>query len=407
MTVYMHKNSPYWQICFQLSKRKFSYSSETTCHATAVELEDEYRAQAKRDLALEMAAGPRVTFNQAMHKYWKLKVFDPRPKELKTDEKINREIAKFDALTSAGKQVGLDTLCADVDTTRMLEIREELKSATANTATGRLKPSAINRQLELIFCVLNFARDHMSTPLPKRPRMKEIKLVEDDRDRIIDYDDETAICEHLDEDFQAAFVLELETAIRSGDVIGLQWSQVRLKQRHILAHRKSKGRKIYKVWLNDRAVAILEQMKGLHPTHVFTRVVETTAIVDGEPVKVATRIPYKKSHFGTRMKKAFEAAKVDDLTFHDLRRTAGTRYYLATKDYEATRQFLGHSSVEVTKRYIKIALENVIEGVFNMERDRAGRGWRLKPSRKAATSATVEKIVALAQSGRTRKAVGA
>lgn len=387
MTVYMHKNSTHWQICFQLKGRKFSFTSGTQSYDAAVELEIEHREQAKRDLALEMAAGPRVTFNQAMLRYWKLKVFDPRPKEMKTEERISREIAKYDALTLAGAQVGLTTACADVDTTRMLEIREDLKMAPANTATGMLKPSAINRQLELIFCILNFARDHMATPLPNRPRMKEVKLEEDDRDRIIDYDDETAICQHLDEDFQAAFVLELETAIRSGDVIGLQWSQVRLKQRHILAHRKSKGRKIYKVWLNDRAVAILEQMEGLHPTHVFTRVVETTRIVDGEPVKVATRIPYKKSHFGTRMKKAFEAAKVDDLTFHDLRRTAGTRYYLATKDYEATRQFLGHSSVEVTKRYIKIALENVIEGVFNMERNRAGRGWQLKPSTRRGAAA--------------------
>ena len=36
-------------------------------------------------------------------------------------------------------------------------------------------------------------------------------------------------------------------------------------------------------------------------------------------------------------------------TTHDLRRTAGAWYYMATKDIFATSRFLGHSSVKTTE----------------------------------------------------------
>ena len=52
-----------------------------------------------------------------------------------------------------------------------------------------------------------------------------------------------------------------------------------------------------------------------------------------------------------RVKFVMQKAGLVDVSTHDLRRTAGAWYYIATRDIFATSRFLGHSSVKVTERY--------------------------------------------------------
>ena len=49
----------------------------------------------------------------------------------------------------------------------------------------------------------------------------------------------------------------------------------------------------------------------------------------------------------------FFANKGVDVQSHDFRTTQATNYYHKSKDVVATQQFLGHSSVKSTERYIK------------------------------------------------------
>ncbi|MBR0913871.1 tyrosine-type recombinase/integrase [Bradyrhizobium japonicum] len=379
MGVHKPKGTRNWQVIFQYKRRKFSFSSGTASREEALAQEPAWREEAARLMAAENASGPQVTFNQAMGKYYMLRVLDPRPQDEKSDDQLEREIAYWDRLQAVGALVGLETLCSAVDTDRMVKIKDTLLASTAATASGRLKNSSINKQTGLIFAVLNVARDHMGCPLPHRPRMKEVRLSENERDQIIDYDDETDICRHLPEECHAPFVFELETGLRRGDVIGLKWSRVKLKGKVpvVMAHRKDKGRKLYPVPLNARALKVLADMKGAHAEFVFTRAAAVSRRTDGEMRVETVRAPFEKRSFSKVMKKAFVAAGHADLTFHDLRRTAGTRFYLETRDYEATRRFLGHGSIEVTKRYIKVALADVAAGVVRMDRARRGRGWKL------------------------------
>jgi len=52
-----------------------------------------------------------------------------------------------------------------------------------------------------------------------------------------------------------------------------------------------------------------------------------------------------------RTKFVFEKAELDDVSTHNLRKTAGAYYYMATRDIFATSRFLGHSSVKVTESH--------------------------------------------------------
>lgn len=52
-----------------------------------------------------------------------------------------------------------------------------------------------------------------------------------------------------------------------------------------------------------------------------------------------------------RTKFVFEKAGIRDVSTHNLRKTAGAYYYIATRDIFAASRFLGHSSVKVTESH--------------------------------------------------------
>ena len=380
--VYLHKGSDIWQMSVQVDGKRRSKSSRTRSRVEALALAETLRDELRAEIAAENVAGPSVTFDQAARKYYD-NARDPRPFDSFTKDEKRRQRELWDQIEQACTLAGPSTPCCAIDTARMIEIRQNLRASPARTASGFPQNGTVNRKLEKIFAILNTAMGHMSCPLPDRPRMRDVRLPESDRDHTISYDDENAICCHLREDHHAPFAFELETGLRRGDIVGLRWKSVNFDAKKVVGRRKSSGVKTYDVRLNPRALEILEQMRretgGGPNDFVFTRFETRTEIHDGVPVSTTVRIPLGSgSVFGRVMKKAFIAAGLGHLVFHDMRRTAGTRHYLSSRSYESTRQFLGHSSIHVTKKYIKISVENVAIGVELMDRDRAGRGWKLK-----------------------------
>lgn len=68
-----------------------------------------------------------------------------------------------------------------------------------------------------------------------------------------------------------------------------------------------------------------------------------------------------------RMQKAFRAAGHADAWrgFHAARKHSGTRLYTATKDFTRVGLFLGHSSVDTTRRYVAVEQDDVADEVEN------------------------------------------
>ncbi|GGJ70076.1 tyrosine-type recombinase/integrase [Deinococcus aquiradiocola] len=66
-----------------------------------------------------------------------------------------------------------------------------------------------------------------------------------------------------------------------------------------------------------------------------------------------------------RMQKAFRAAGRADAWrgFHAARKHSGTRLYSATKDFTRVGLFLGHSSVDTTRRYVAVEQDDVASEV--------------------------------------------
>ena len=77
----------------------------------------------------------------------------------------------------------------------------------------------------------------------------------------------------------------------------------------------------------------------------ITEILEGRKHIPGGPFLMNKDVAY------VRVKRLLRKAGIADASPHTLRKTAGSMYYLATRDIFATSRFLGHSSVRVTEQH--------------------------------------------------------
>jgi integrase len=121
-------------------------------------------------------------------------------------------------------------------------------------------------------------------------------------------------------------VLALNTGMRLGEILGLEWSNVDLNRRLIYVTNTKSG-KDRVIPMNQAASSSLE-----HVQRAGKRVFNVDSI------KVAWAA-------------ALRDAKIEDFRFHDLRHTAATRLADAGTDAFTIAAILGHGTIQMSARY--------------------------------------------------------
>jgi len=227
--------------------------------------------------------------------------------------------------------------------------------ATGMPATNRrrtkISEASIRRDLACLSSILSFAIAHEwieHNPVPpylkgRRKVLKEGKP----RDRYLSLDEERRLLAAVLDGPQAnrnlaalhwsMIVFAIETGLRLEEQLGLEWRDVQLSPRPYLALRETKAGEPQKVPLTDRAQEVLRE-RPQHPTGPFV-------FWWG---KKGARIGNMTRAF----KSALKRARIEGVTWHDLRRTCGCRLL---QEYGATiydvKEWLRHSSVTVTERH--------------------------------------------------------
>jgi integrase len=137
-------------------------------------------------------------------------------------------------------------------------------------------------------------------------------------------------------------VLALSTAARAGELMGLSWRDVDLKEGRILL-RKTKNAQPRVVWVHGEALRLLRE-------HGKIRRLDDDRVFLGYT-------PGTRYDYHTPFKAACAAAGVQDFRFHDIRHSAAT--YLAREG--ATEQQLkaiGGWKSNVVSRYVHLAAED-------------------------------------------------
>jgi len=201
----------------------------------------------------------------------------------------------------------------------------------------KVSEASVNRELACLKTLFTKAvRENVVSENPAR----EIRLFrEDPKKRRILNDNEivklmAAIEESKSEYLKAFVVISVNTAMRTSEVLSLKWDDINFLDRFILIS-ISKNRKERKVPMNDNVINILNSLKRDNDYIFFNP---------------ETRGPV--SRIQRSFKTACKTAEIKGVTPYSLRHTAITQMVNELGiDIVTVAQIVGHSSIEMTRRY--------------------------------------------------------
>lgn len=216
-----------------------------------------------------------------------------------------------------------------------------------------LKKRTINYGLQVVRQILNLAAnewidEHGLTWLLHAPR---IKLFREDDKKIpypLSWEEQSRLLGHLPAYLARMALFKVNTGCRDQEVCRLRWEwEVDVPELEtsvfIIPGALVKNGKDRLVVLNMVAKAVVEDLRGQHPTHVFS--------CNGHPL---SRM-HNRAWIG-----ACQRAGMAGLRVHDLKHTFGRRLRAAGVSFEDRQDLLGHKSTRVTTHYSRPELANLI-----------------------------------------------
>ena len=195
-------------------------------------------------------------------------------------------------------------------------------------------PATVNREVTCLKVVFNKA---MKNGKAERNPAQGVKLLKEnnERDRVLSPEEYARLLTHCPEHLRPVVKLAYYTGMRQGEVLGLTWGRVDLKEGFIrLRPEDTKTNEGRLVPLNSELVEMFKAMpRGLPSVAVFTY--------------KGRGVAEMKRSFNTAVKRA----GLENFCFHDLRHTAINNWRLEGHDYFRIMAATGHKTLEVFKRY--------------------------------------------------------
>lgn len=146
---------------------------------------------------------------------------------------------------------------------------------------------------------------------------------------------------------RAAVRLLLLTGLRKGELLGARWADIELERGEIRLRRTKSGSPQTRA-LPTAAVRILRSLPRMNSEWVFP-----------SPTDPGKRRKDLKRQWG----RVRAAADLEDVTLHDLRRTAGSYMAQAGVPLQVIQNVLGHTHPSVTKLYARLSSQNEREAL--------------------------------------------
>jgi integrase len=359
MSVYKHRNSPFWQFDFQRAGYRFSGSTEVRKsrpkrEAEAVEAQ-ECRAAERLVEALRGSGRKPLTLGAACDRWWQ---------EI---GRFGKETDLEGALAWLKAEIGpskhLHAITGD-DVAQAVAARRRHTKRSGTDERGRplyvtIGARAINRTVPLLLRrVMRRAQKKWDAVVLREPDWSEHLLPEPKRAiRELSDADEEAI-EKIEASYHAIRKLATIMGLRKREVI-LTWPQVDFEAAVVRVAGKGGIPRI--VPMSREAYEILWGERGRDPLWVFTYVALKThpRHRHGQGTVKGARYPITYAGLTSQHRRAWPKAGVK-ARFHDLRHTAGMRTLRATGNLKTTQKLLGHSEIGTTSRfYVDALVEDV------------------------------------------------
>jgi integrase len=228
---------------------------------------------------------------------------------------------------------------------RDIELRKITPSMIRKYVALRLKEgkseSTVNREIALLKTIFNVALEDGYIEENPAKKIKKFSELDTERDRVLSKEEEERLLSELAAHVRPVVLTALHTGLRLSKVLGLRWSDVDMDKRFIKVER-TKSKRTRFIPINSVLYGELECLKECRNDNCRV-------------------FPFKSVR--TAFDNACDRASVEGFTFHDLRRTFGTRMLEKGVDIVTISKLYGHSSVLVTQRYLhpkdKLSVEAV------------------------------------------------
>jgi integrase len=236
-----------------------------------------------------------------------------------------------------------DRLVKDI-TPGMVEAyrQKRLAEPSGRTPQTLTAPATVNRE---VACLKTIFSKAVKDGKAERNPAQGVKLLKEnnERDRVLSPDEYSRLMAACPEHLKPVVKLAYHSGMRQGEILGLTWGQVDLKEGFIRLNPKHTKTK------EGRLVPLSRELLGLFK-----------AIPQGLPM---TPVFTYKGHSVAEMKRSFttacKRAGIEDFTFHDLRHTAINNWRLAGHDYFRIMAATGHKTMSVFKRYNTVSKDEL------------------------------------------------
>jgi integrase len=169
----------------------------------------------------------------------------------------------------------------------------------------------------------------------------------------------------LPEHLRAIVVFSLETGLRKRNVLELTWAQVDIEARMAWIHAdQAKARRAIAVPLSAVAVQILRDLKGTHPSWIFT--------YNGSRIRQSNTKAWRN---------ALKRAGIDAFRWHDLRHTWASWHAQSGTPMNVLQELGGWASAEMVRVYAHLSTHHLQEHVDRLDRAKRQRSLPLWPSK--------------------------
>jgi len=220
--------------------------------------------------------------------------------------------------------------------------QKRLGEPSGRTPQNLTRPATVNRELACLKTIFSKA---MKNGKAERNPAQGVKLLKEnnERDRILSPEEYARLLAHCPEHLRPIVKLAYHTGMRQGEILGLTWGQVDLREGFIrLQPEDTKTKEPRLVPLNREMAEMFQAVpRGLPGVRVFT--------FQGKPL----------SYIKVGFVKACKKARIEDFTFHDLRHTAINNWRMRGHDYFRIMAASGHKTMSVFKRYNTVSKDEL------------------------------------------------
>lgn len=421
-----------WWFRFYHGGREYAFSLTKIAHARgedppksrelAITWRDRLRSEIRAGTFVEpdAAAAParvketRLTFGDVCDEYVRRHVRTPtRRADGRREMEILIALARRAEIPAAhGATVRLETKpFADVTKADIEAVRDWRRRTTKGGAKGG--EVGINRLLSRLRHLFNWAiveGYRGDTPFRSGP-VSMIRLepsVEGARTRRLDaaLDEERRLLEHADPHLRAVLVAKFSTGCRIGEILSLQWSQIRRDAKgeprwFELPAGKTKTDEARVIPIGDRLRAELSMLRhapdgGEHPMSAYVFGDETGGYFSYDRLRRLWEDAVLRAHGHTPVRvrgkltaESRAAYQAIGLHLHDLRREFASRLLEASADLHDVQLFLGHANITTTSTYLRSTPVRLKRALDKLEA--AGFGHYSDKQPETGTSSAPEK----------------